>query len=115
MIYFGTKLDQFLVLVSLEVNVIETNRFFLQKEGVNQIELGIKKDPMGLKMSKMGVNRVEVPTIFKYWRLIITIYVINGTRRIYIYMYLCIFPDIINRKYSVLFRLCHVQGMEKTF
>ncbi len=34
-------------------------------------------------------------------RLIITIYVINGTRRVYIYMYLCIFPDYINRKYSV--------------
>ncbi len=28
--------------VSLELNVIETNRFFLQKEGVNRIELRYK-------------------------------------------------------------------------
>ncbi len=48
-------------------------------------------------------------------RLIITIYVINSTRRVYIYMYLCIFPDYINRKYSVYFRLYHVQEMEESF
>ncbi len=34
-------------------------------------------------------------------RYIITIYVINGTRRVNIYIYFCIFPDYINRKYSV--------------
>ncbi len=34
-------------------------------------------------------------------RLIIIIYVINDTRRVYIYMYLCIFPDYINRKCSI--------------
>ncbi len=41
-------------------------QIFLQKEGVNKIKLGIQKDPMGSDMSKTGVNRVEVPTIFKY-------------------------------------------------
>ncbi len=33
---FGEKLDQLYVKVSLELNVIETTQFFLQKEGVNQ-------------------------------------------------------------------------------
>ncbi len=33
--------------LSLELNVIETNRFFVQKERVNKIELGITRDPMG--------------------------------------------------------------------
>ncbi len=33
------KYTTFKVQVSLELNVIETNQFFLQKEGVNQIML----------------------------------------------------------------------------
>ncbi len=37
-----------------KLNVIETNRFSLQKEGFNKIELGIKMDPMGLKNVKNG-------------------------------------------------------------
>ncbi len=41
-IHFGEKLDHLYVLVSLELNVIETNRFFLQKEGVNWIVLRYK-------------------------------------------------------------------------
>ncbi len=36
--------------------MIVTNQLFLQKEGVNRIELGIKGDPTGLKNAKEGVN-----------------------------------------------------------
>ncbi len=50
-IHFGEKVDQLYVLVSLELNVIETNRFFLQKEGVNEIVLRYNKEP----------NRMENP------------------------------------------------------
>ncbi len=39
MIHVDEKLDQIYVIVTLELNVIETNRFFLQKEGVNRIVL----------------------------------------------------------------------------
>ncbi len=35
--HFSEELDQFYVLVSLELNVIETNRIFLQKEDVYRI------------------------------------------------------------------------------
>ncbi len=38
---FGEKLDK----LSQELNVIETIHFFLQKEGINNIELGLKRDP----------------------------------------------------------------------
>ncbi len=34
--------------------MIETNQFFLQKKRVNKIELGIKRDPMGLENVKNG-------------------------------------------------------------
>ncbi len=54
MTVFCEKIDQLYVKLSLELNVIETNRFFLQKEGVNKIELGIKRDPMGLENVKNG-------------------------------------------------------------
>ncbi len=54
--------------LSLELNVIETNIFFLQKERVNKIELGIKKRPNGIgKCQKRGVNRVEVPHHLQVW------------------------------------------------
>ncbi len=46
--------------------MIETNRFFLQKEGVNKIELGIKKGPRGIgKCQKRGSIERKFPTIFK--------------------------------------------------
>ncbi len=41
------KIYQLKVILSLELNVIETNRFILQKEWLNRIELEIKSDPMG--------------------------------------------------------------------
>ncbi len=34
--------------------MIETNRFFLQKDGDNKIELGIKRDPMVSENVKNG-------------------------------------------------------------
>ncbi len=34
--------------------MIVTNRFFLQKERVNKIELGIKRDPIGSENVKNG-------------------------------------------------------------
>ncbi len=40
--------------LSLELNVIETKQFFLQKEGVSKTELGIKNDPMGSENAKRG-------------------------------------------------------------
>ncbi len=51
LIHFGEKLDQLYVLVSRELNVIETNRFFLQKEGVHRIVVRYKQ----------GANRIENP------------------------------------------------------
>ncbi len=33
--YFGKNIDQHYVNLNMEVNVIETNLFFLQKEGIN--------------------------------------------------------------------------------
>ncbi len=51
---FCEKVNQFSVKLSLELNVIETNRFFLQKERVNKIKLGIIRDPMGLENVKNG-------------------------------------------------------------
>ncbi len=159
--------------------MIETNRFLLQKEGVNKIKLGIKRTQCAWKMSKRGSIELKLPPsssivvppwahkflhrgylnniscrffntfstlpFLKHYssshneetyemisnlkynfipkcvfmcgnlstttqmtleyimqiRLIITIYVINGTRRVYIYMHLCIFPGYINGKYSV--------------
>ncbi len=44
--------------------MIKTAPFFLQKEGVNKIELGIKRDLMGLKNANnmiKGVNSGKVP------------------------------------------------------
>ncbi len=37
MIHFVENLDQLYVQVSLELKVIQTNQFFLQNKGVNQI------------------------------------------------------------------------------
>ncbi len=54
MIDFCEKIDQLYVKLSLKLNVIETNRFFLQKERVNTIEFGIKGDPMGSENVKHG-------------------------------------------------------------
>ncbi len=64
---FCEKIDQLWVELSLKLNVIETNHFFLQKEKVNKMELGIKCGPNGIgKYKKTGVNRAEVSTMFKY-------------------------------------------------
>ncbi len=41
-IHFGEILDNLQVLVSLELNLIKANRFFLQKDGVNRIVLWYK-------------------------------------------------------------------------
>ncbi len=41
-IHFGEILDHLYVLVSLELNLIKANRFFLQKDGVNRIVLRYK-------------------------------------------------------------------------
>ncbi len=49
--------------------MIETNRFFLQKEGVNKIELDIHNGPIhnGIgKCQKRGSIERKFPTIFKY-------------------------------------------------
>ncbi len=52
---FCEKIDQFYIKLSLELNVIETNQLFLQKEGVNKIEVGTKKGPNGIgKIVKNG-------------------------------------------------------------
>ncbi len=44
--------------------------FFLQKEEVNKIRLGIKRDAMGLAMeyAKKVVNRMEVPYHLQVWK-----------------------------------------------
>ncbi len=44
----GEKLNKLKVKLSLELNAIETDQFFLQKEGVNQIDLGRTKGPDGI-------------------------------------------------------------------
>ncbi len=41
--------------------MIQTNRLFLQRESVNEIELSIKRDQMGSENVKTGVNGAEVP------------------------------------------------------
>ncbi len=64
---FGENLDQLEVKLSRELNVIETNRYFLQKKKVNKIELGIKKGPNGIwKCQKRGSIERKFPTMFKY-------------------------------------------------
>ncbi len=60
------KIDQLWVLVSLELNVIETNQFFLLKEGVNRIRCwGIKKGPNWIEnFKKTGVtSQRNLPTM----------------------------------------------------
>ncbi len=49
---FCEKIEKIYVKLSLELNMIETNRFFMQKEGVNRIELGITKGPNGIGTCK---------------------------------------------------------------
>ncbi len=49
---FGGQIDKLQIKLSLELNVIETTGFFLQKEVINNIELGIKRDPMGVENVK---------------------------------------------------------------
>ncbi len=47
--------------------MIEPNRFFLQKEGVNKIRVGHKKGPNGIgKCKKRGSIERKFPTMFKY-------------------------------------------------
>ncbi len=45
---FAEKCDQIEVKLSLELNVIETIRFYLQKRGFNKIELGMIRGPNGI-------------------------------------------------------------------
>ncbi len=48
---FAKTFDQLYVKLSLGLNVIETTRFFQQKElkrGGNKIELGMKRGPSGI-------------------------------------------------------------------
>ncbi len=51
--------------------MIETNRFifrfFLQQEGVNIIQFGIKRDPTGSENDKKGVNPREIPYHLQVW------------------------------------------------
>ncbi len=42
---FREKIDQPLVILSLVLNVMEKNRFFQQKKGVNTFDLRIKRGP----------------------------------------------------------------------
>ncbi len=61
------QMTDFCAKLSLELNVIETNRFFLQKEGVSKIAFGIKKGPCVIeKCQKGGSIEWKFPTIFKY-------------------------------------------------
>ncbi len=60
---FCETIDQLYVQLCLEQNVIETNRFFLQKERVNKIKWGIKRDQIGSE----NVNIVEVPHHLQVW------------------------------------------------
>ncbi len=52
--YFAETFNQLDNKLSLELNVIDTKQFCLQKMEVNTIELGIKKDPMGSENVKTG-------------------------------------------------------------
>ncbi len=62
------KIDQIWVKLSLELNLIETNNFCLQKEMVNKVELGIKRDTMWSEnVKKTGVNKTEVPHYLQVW------------------------------------------------
>ncbi len=64
---FCDKIDQLWAILSLEINAIETDRFFLQKQGVNKIKLGRKKGPNGIgKCQKWGSIEQTFPTMFKY-------------------------------------------------
>ncbi len=58
---FSQQLDQLYVKLFLELNAIETNCFFLQKEGVNNTKLGIKRGPKLCENVNTGVNRAEGP------------------------------------------------------
>ncbi len=59
---FCETLDlQLQVKLTLEQNMIETNRFFLQKQGVNTIELSIKRDPVGSENVKNGGQQSGSP------------------------------------------------------
>ncbi len=61
---FGKTLDQLQVKLSLELNVIETNGSFLQKESINKIGMGIVKgDP---KYEKWELITGKFPTTVKY-------------------------------------------------
>ncbi len=60
---FCEKIDQLYVKLSLELNVIETNRLFRQKEGVNKIEMGIIKGPNGIGKCQ---RRRSIERKFKY-------------------------------------------------
>ncbi len=65
---FCEKIDQIYVKLSLELNVIETNRSFLQKKrGSIRLSWAYKRDPMGLEHVKnRGSIEWKFPTIFKY-------------------------------------------------
>ncbi len=61
---FCEKIDQLYVKLSLQLNVIETNQFFLHKERLNNIELDIKNGPNGIgKCQKQGSIEWKFPTI----------------------------------------------------
>ncbi len=60
------KFDQLYVKLSLELNMIEINRFFSTESVVNKIELGIKRDPMGSENVKKGLIPGKFHTTFKY-------------------------------------------------
>ncbi len=65
--HLGENLDQLYVQVSLKLNVIETNQFFLQKDGVNQImmchKIGTQFDR---KSQKCGSSMQNLTTMPKY-------------------------------------------------
>ncbi len=64
---FAEILHQCYVKLSLALNVIETDRFFLQKVGVSKIELVTNNGPTSIgKCKKVEPIEGKFPTTFKY-------------------------------------------------
>ncbi len=65
MIDLGETFDQIYDKLSLELNMIETNQFFLQKNRVNKIELVIRTN--GIGKCQKGGQLQEVPYHLQVW------------------------------------------------
>ncbi len=67
MIHFGETFYQLEVQVSLELQMIGTNQYFLQKEGVNQIVMRYKiGSHLKRKSHKQGLSQQNLPTMPMY-------------------------------------------------